>query len=152
MLQISLKPKTLSHTEAASIPYVATTNWAALVTVGELDEKKAYSKRYYTYSVVGISTQFVVMLDHDPQYLSLYSSVVIFSNLHRFITLIFIGRILINGGSGGIGTFAIQVRSHTVPFLACLFLKYCDHSRVCDVIGKVVCLQKLLLFTSLIFY
>ena len=43
--QISLKPKSLSHTEAASIPYVATTNWAALVTVGELSEKKAYSKR-----------------------------------------------------------------------------------------------------------
>ncbi|XP_035825343.1 reticulon-4-interacting protein 1 homolog, mitochondrial isoform X2 [Aplysia californica] len=60
--EISLKPKNIMHTEAASIPYVAATTWAALCTVGELREHKAAGKR-----------------------------------------------LLVLGGSGGIGTFAIQL-------------------------------------------
>ncbi|BFZ10254.1 hypothetical protein BsWGS_13293 [Bradybaena similaris] len=60
--EISKKPDTISHVDAASLPYVITTTWAALCTVGELDERQAPSKR-----------------------------------------------ILILGGSGGIGTFAIQL-------------------------------------------
>ncbi|KAK7108875.1 hypothetical protein V1264_016535 [Littorina saxatilis] len=43
--EISKKPKTLTHTEAASIPYVAATSWTALCTVGELRERNALGKR-----------------------------------------------------------------------------------------------------------
>lgn len=43
--QISKKPENISHTEAASLPYVVGTTWAALCTVGELTEKKAAMKR-----------------------------------------------------------------------------------------------------------
>ncbi|XP_059166376.1 reticulon-4-interacting protein 1 homolog, mitochondrial-like [Physella acuta] len=60
--EISLKPRNVSHIEAASIPYVAATTWAALCTVGELKERKAVGRR-----------------------------------------------ILILGGSGGIGTFSVQL-------------------------------------------
>ncbi|KAK7487754.1 hypothetical protein BaRGS_00021021 [Batillaria attramentaria] len=60
--EIAKKPQVLSHTEAASIPYVATTSWAALCTIGELSEKNAHKKR-----------------------------------------------VLVQGGSGGIGTFSIQL-------------------------------------------
>ncbi|KAK6986604.1 reticulon-4-interacting protein 1 mitochondrial [Biomphalaria glabrata] len=60
--EISKKPANISHIEAASIPYVAATTWAALCTVGELKEKNATGKR-----------------------------------------------LLILGGSGGIGTFSIQL-------------------------------------------
>ena len=74
ILQISPKPKCLSHIEAASIPYVAVTSWTALSSVGELTEKNTKGKR-----------------------------------------------ILILGGSGGIGTFSIQVRE----FIWRLFLFIC---------------------------
>lgn len=60
--EISLKPRSLSHTEASSIPYVACTTIVALCNVGELKEKNTPGKR-----------------------------------------------ILIHGGSGGVGTFAIQL-------------------------------------------
>lgn len=60
--EVSLKPKSLSHIEAASIPYVATTTWSALYITGELNENNTAFKR-----------------------------------------------VLVHGGSGGIGTFAIQV-------------------------------------------
>uniref|UniRef100_A0A0B6ZQ36 Enoyl reductase (ER) domain-containing protein n=1 Tax=Arion vulgaris TaxID=1028688 RepID=A0A0B6ZQ36_9EUPU len=60
--EISKKPDNLSHLEAASMPYVITTTWAALCTIGELKEREAAMKR-----------------------------------------------ILVLGGSGGIGTFAIQL-------------------------------------------
>lgn len=60
--EISKKPSTISHTEAASLPYVATTTWSALCTIGQLSESNTHNKR-----------------------------------------------ILIHGGSGGIGTFAIQL-------------------------------------------
>nr|XP_057945991.1 reticulon-4-interacting protein 1 homolog, mitochondrial [Doryrhamphus excisus] len=60
--EVSLKPKSLSHTEAAAIPYVATTAWSALVNTGGLTKDNCANKR-----------------------------------------------ILILGGSGGVGTFAIQM-------------------------------------------
>ncbi|RVE66369.1 hypothetical protein OJAV_G00106620 [Oryzias javanicus] len=60
--EISWKPKSLSHTEAAAIPYVAATAWSALVNTGGLRKENCGNKR-----------------------------------------------ILILGGSGGVGTFAIQL-------------------------------------------
>uniref|UniRef100_A0A8C6UYW5 NAD(P)H oxidoreductase RTN4IP1, mitochondrial n=1 Tax=Neogobius melanostomus TaxID=47308 RepID=A0A8C6UYW5_9GOBI len=60
--EISLKPKSLSHVEAASLPYVANTAWSALVNTGGLNKDNCAKKR-----------------------------------------------ILILGGSGGVGTFAIQM-------------------------------------------
>ncbi|KAM9842806.1 NAD(P)H oxidoreductase RTN4IP1, mitochondrial isoform 1-T1 [Aulostomus maculatus] len=60
--EVSHKPKALSHTEAAAIPYVATTAWSALVNTGGLTKENCAKKR-----------------------------------------------ILILGGSGGVGTFAIQM-------------------------------------------
>ncbi|CAK6962132.1 reticulon-4-interacting protein 1 homolog%2C mitochondrial [Scomber scombrus] len=60
--EVSHKPKSLSHTEAAAIPYVATTAWSALVNTGGLTKDNCAKKR-----------------------------------------------ILILGGSGGVGTFAIQM-------------------------------------------
>lgn len=60
--EVSHKPKSLSHTEAAAIPYVATTAWSALVNTGGLSKDNCAKKR-----------------------------------------------ILILGGSGGVGTFAIQM-------------------------------------------
>ncbi|KAM4724321.1 NAD(P)H oxidoreductase RTN4IP1, mitochondrial [Anableps anableps] len=60
--EISHKPKSMSHTEAAAIPYVATTAWSALVNTGGLSKDNCANKR-----------------------------------------------ILILGGSGGVGTFAIQM-------------------------------------------
>lgn len=60
--EVSHKPKSLSHTEAAAVPYVATTVWSALVNTGGLNKDNCSQKR-----------------------------------------------VLILGGSGGIGTFAIQM-------------------------------------------
>ncbi|RUS90443.1 hypothetical protein EGW08_001784 [Elysia chlorotica] len=60
--EISKKPSNLTHVEAASVPYVAATTWAALKTVGQLDHTKVHGQR-----------------------------------------------ILVLAGSGGIGTFAIQL-------------------------------------------
>ncbi|XP_053291373.1 reticulon-4-interacting protein 1 homolog, mitochondrial [Pleuronectes platessa] len=60
--EVSHKPKSLSHPEAAAIPYVATTAWSALVNTGGLSKDNCAKKR-----------------------------------------------ILILGGSGGVGTFAIQM-------------------------------------------
>ncbi|XP_034018206.1 reticulon-4-interacting protein 1 homolog, mitochondrial-like isoform X2 [Thalassophryne amazonica] len=60
--EVSHKPKLLSHPEAASIPYVASTAMSALVNVGGLCRNSANNKR-----------------------------------------------VLITGGSGGVGTFSIQL-------------------------------------------
>ncbi|XP_028294554.1 NAD(P)H oxidoreductase RTN4IP1, mitochondrial [Gouania willdenowi] len=60
--EISHKPKSLSHTEAAAIPYVAATAWSALVNTGGLSKDNCGNKR-----------------------------------------------VLILGGSGGVGTFSIQM-------------------------------------------
>ena len=61
--EVALKPKTLNHVEAASIPYVACTSWAALIARGNLNPKRNDNNK----------------------------------------------NILILGGSGGIGTIAIQL-------------------------------------------
>ncbi|XP_068437149.1 reticulon-4-interacting protein 1 homolog, mitochondrial isoform X2 [Clinocottus analis] len=60
--EVSHKPKSLSHVEAAAVPYVAATAWSALVNTGGLCKDNCANKR-----------------------------------------------ILILGGSGGVGTFAIQM-------------------------------------------
>ncbi|XP_038584708.1 reticulon-4-interacting protein 1 homolog, mitochondrial [Micropterus salmoides] len=60
--EVSHKPKSLSHIQAAAIPYVATSAWSALVNTGGLSKDNCDKKR-----------------------------------------------ILILGGSGGVGTFAIQM-------------------------------------------
>ncbi|XP_044025877.1 reticulon-4-interacting protein 1 homolog, mitochondrial-like [Siniperca chuatsi] len=60
--EVSHKPKLLSHTEAASIPYVASTSLSALVNAGGLCRDSSSNKR-----------------------------------------------VLITGGSGGVGTFSIQL-------------------------------------------
>ncbi|XP_056674612.1 reticulon-4-interacting protein 1, mitochondrial isoform X5 [Monodelphis domestica] len=43
--EVSHKPKSLSHTEAASLPYVALTAWSALSKVGGLNGKNCKGKR-----------------------------------------------------------------------------------------------------------
>lgn len=43
--QVSHKPRALSHTEAASIPYVASTAWSALVHTGGLTKDNCTGKR-----------------------------------------------------------------------------------------------------------
>ncbi|KAM3930815.1 NAD(P)H oxidoreductase RTN4IP1, mitochondrial [Leptodactylus fuscus] len=43
--EVSLKPKSLSHTEAASLPYVVLTAWAALVNSCGLSKEKCPGKR-----------------------------------------------------------------------------------------------------------
>ncbi|XP_062326180.1 reticulon-4-interacting protein 1 homolog, mitochondrial [Osmerus eperlanus] len=60
--EVGRKPKSLSHTEAAAVPYVAATAWSAIVNTGGLNKDNCAGKR-----------------------------------------------ILILGGSGGVGTFAIQL-------------------------------------------
>lgn len=43
--QVSHKPRSISHTEAASIPYVANTALSALVNAGGLCKDRAHDKR-----------------------------------------------------------------------------------------------------------
>ncbi|XP_036621823.1 reticulon-4-interacting protein 1, mitochondrial [Trichosurus vulpecula] len=43
--EVSHKPKCLTHTEAASLPYVALTAWSALSKVGGLNDKNCRGKR-----------------------------------------------------------------------------------------------------------
>ncbi|XP_063039864.1 reticulon-4-interacting protein 1 homolog, mitochondrial [Engraulis encrasicolus] len=43
--EVSHKPKSLSHSEAASIPYVASTAWSAVVNTGGLNKDNAAKKR-----------------------------------------------------------------------------------------------------------
>ncbi|XP_027711213.1 reticulon-4-interacting protein 1, mitochondrial isoform X2 [Vombatus ursinus] len=43
--EVSHKPKSLTHTEAASLPYVALTAWSALSKVGGLNDKNCSGKR-----------------------------------------------------------------------------------------------------------
>lgn len=45
-VQISLKPKSISHIEAASLPYVANTAWSALVNTGGLNKDNCAKKRW----------------------------------------------------------------------------------------------------------
>lgn len=43
--EVSLKPKSLTHTQAASLPYVALTAWSAINKVGGLNDKNCTGKR-----------------------------------------------------------------------------------------------------------
>ncbi|XP_077587212.1 NAD(P)H oxidoreductase RTN4IP1, mitochondrial [Stigmatopora nigra] len=43
--EVSLKPKSLTHTEAAAMPYVANTAWSALVNTGGLTKENCAKKR-----------------------------------------------------------------------------------------------------------
>ncbi|KAM5256521.1 NAD(P)H oxidoreductase RTN4IP1, mitochondrial [Ctenodactylus gundi] len=43
--EVSHKPKSLTHTQAASLPYVALTAWSAIKKVGGLNEKNCAGKR-----------------------------------------------------------------------------------------------------------
>ncbi len=45
VIQVSHKPKSLSHVEAASIPYVAATAWSAIVNTGGLNKDNGSKKR-----------------------------------------------------------------------------------------------------------
>ncbi|KAJ1152002.1 hypothetical protein NDU88_004781 [Pleurodeles waltl] len=51
--EVSLKPKSLSHTEAASLPYVTLTAWAALVNTCGLNESNCRGKRILIYGASG---------------------------------------------------------------------------------------------------
>ena len=44
-MQIAHKPKTLDHIEAASLPYVAATSWAAICTISGYSKKTIANKR-----------------------------------------------------------------------------------------------------------
>ncbi len=45
VIQVSHKPKSLRHVEAASIPYVAATAWSAIVNTGGLNKDNGSKKR-----------------------------------------------------------------------------------------------------------
>ncbi|XP_013403346.1 reticulon-4-interacting protein 1 homolog, mitochondrial isoform X2 [Lingula anatina] len=60
--EISLKPKRLSHIEAASIPYAAMTTWAAVSTIGGLNEHNTAGKRVLIYAGSGGVGTFAIQL------------------------------------------------------------------------------------------
>ncbi|KAG8582371.1 hypothetical protein GDO81_008028 [Engystomops pustulosus] len=61
--EVSFKPKSLSHTEAASIPYVTLTAWAALVNSCGLSKEKCPGKRVLILgSSGGIGTSSIQLL------------------------------------------------------------------------------------------
>ncbi|XP_069101708.1 reticulon-4-interacting protein 1 homolog, mitochondrial-like [Argopecten irradians] len=60
--EISKKPPSLSHIDAASIPYVAATTWAALVQVGELTSGNTQGKRILVHGASGGIGTFAIQL------------------------------------------------------------------------------------------
>jgi NADPH:quinone reductase-like Zn-dependent oxidoreductase len=60
--EIWLKPKKLSHVEAASIPYVAATTWTAIRTVGQFTDLKMRGKRALVVGASGGIGTFAVQL------------------------------------------------------------------------------------------
>uniref|UniRef100_A0A914I919 Enoyl reductase (ER) domain-containing protein n=1 Tax=Globodera rostochiensis TaxID=31243 RepID=A0A914I919_GLORO len=60
---VSPKPASLSHTEAASLPYVACTAWAALVTTGRMDPNNSQQSRVLIHGGAGgVGTMAIQML------------------------------------------------------------------------------------------
>lgn len=60
--EVSSKPVSISHLEAATIPYVAVTSWTALSSVGELKEKNTEGKRVLVLGASGGIGTFSVQL------------------------------------------------------------------------------------------
>jgi len=60
--EISKKPTNISHLDAASLPYVAMTTWAALCTVGQLRENSAFGKRLLILGGAGGIGSFAIQL------------------------------------------------------------------------------------------
>ncbi|XP_034526656.1 reticulon-4-interacting protein 1, mitochondrial [Ailuropoda melanoleuca] len=57
-MKVSLKPRSLTHTQAASLPYVALTAWSAINKVGGLNDKNCTGKRFdFILDNVGGSTE-----------------------------------------------------------------------------------------------
>nr|XP_010599620.1 reticulon-4-interacting protein 1, mitochondrial isoform X3 [Loxodonta africana] len=56
--EVSRKPKSLTHTQAASLPYVALTAWSAINRIGGLNDKNCTGKRFdFILDNVGGSTE-----------------------------------------------------------------------------------------------
>uniref|UniRef100_H3B721 NAD(P)H oxidoreductase RTN4IP1, mitochondrial n=2 Tax=Latimeria chalumnae TaxID=7897 RepID=H3B721_LATCH len=60
--EVSHKPTTLSHTEAAALPYVALTAWSALVNTGGLNKDNCYGKRILILGASGGVGSFAIQL------------------------------------------------------------------------------------------
>ncbi|MBN3322938.1 RT4I1 protein, partial [Atractosteus spatula] len=60
--EVSQKPKTLSHTQAAAIPYVAATTWSALVNSGGLNKDNCTGKRVLIIGASGGVGTFAIQL------------------------------------------------------------------------------------------
>ncbi|NXU57270.1 RT4I1 protein, partial [Turnix velox] len=60
--EVSFKPKSLSHTEAASLPYVGLTAWSALNQVGGLNKNNCSGKRVLILGASGGVGTFAVQL------------------------------------------------------------------------------------------
>jgi len=60
--EISMKPKSISHVEAAALPFVAATTFASLVSLGGLSEKIARKKRILIYAGSGGIGSFAIQL------------------------------------------------------------------------------------------
>ncbi|NWW36054.1 RT4I1 protein, partial [Panurus biarmicus] len=62
LFQVSFKPKCLSHTEAAALPYVGLTAWSALNQVGGLNQSNCTGKRILILGASGGVGTFAVQL------------------------------------------------------------------------------------------
>ncbi|NWS69323.1 RT4I1 protein, partial [Crotophaga sulcirostris] len=60
--EVSFKPKSLSHTEAASLPYVGLTAWSAINQVGGLNQSNCIGKRVLILGASGGVGTFAVQL------------------------------------------------------------------------------------------
>ncbi|TRY98020.1 hypothetical protein DNTS_032626 [Danionella cerebrum] len=102
--EVAHKPRSLEHVEAASIPYVAETAWSAIVNTGGLNKDNSAKKRQLTATTP--------MDSHESTSLGTSSNpcaprlrAPIETNLLSLEAL----SVLILGGSGGVGTIAIQM-------------------------------------------
>lgn len=106
--QVSHKPRSISHTEAASIPYVASTALSALVNAGGLCKERADDKRQVSSAARSMASSWLAVVFVRSGFVSRWFHLF----PHRFVFVSF--RVLITGGSGGIGTFSIQVSSRRI--------------------------------------